>query len=86
MLNYKIMEASRGEVIVDLKPGIDVNRNRDSIRSQLEKAKFDKRIAGYDVTCMKEGRVVVYYNSLIDENGETATYVAKEIAKSIFDE
>ena len=86
MLNYRIMEPNRGEVIVELKPGIEVNRNRDSIKSQLEIAKFNKRIAGYDVTLLKEGRIVVYYNSLIDEYGKAATYVAQEIAKSIFSE
>ena len=86
MLNYRIMEPNRGEVIVELKPGIEVNRNRDSIKSQLEKAKFNKRIAGYDVTLLKEGRIVVFYNSLIDECGKAATYVAQEIAKSIFNE
>jgi hypothetical protein len=70
---------------MSLRPCTELIRAREAVKNQLDEAVRCKRIAGYDVACYKHGRIVIYYNELLDENGAAAKHVAEQIAEAIYD-
>ncbi len=86
MKNYKIAKPSNGVLAISLRPCPELIRSREEIKNRLDEAVRVKRIAGYDVACYMRGRIALFYNELVDEDGKAANYVAKEVVNAIYAE
>lgn len=84
--NYAITATIRGEVLIDLRPGIDLSKGRHEVKTLLEESVNNKHIIGYDAAYYGKGRIVLYYNALIDQNGEAAERIARALVKKVFKE
>lgn len=82
--NYAITKITRGEVLIDLRPGIDLSKGRHEVKTLLEESVNNRRIIGYDAAYYGKGRIVLYYNGLIDKNGDSAELVARALVKKVF--
>ena len=82
--NYAITKITRGEVLIDLRPGIDLSKGRHEVKTLLEESVDNKHIIGYDAAYYGKGRIVLYYNGLIDKNGDNAELVATALVKKVF--
>lgn len=82
--NYAITKTIPGEILINLRPGIDLSKGRHEVKSLLEESVDNKHIIGYDATYYGKGRIVLYYNGLIDQNGEAAERIARALVKKVF--
>lgn len=84
--NYAITKTQRGEILIDLHPGIDLSQGRHEVKTLLDESVKNKHIVGYDAAFYGSGRIVLYYNALIDQNGEAAERIARALVKKVFKE
>lgn len=84
--NYAITKTKRGEILIDLRPGIALSNGRHEVKSLLKEGVDNRRIVGYDAAYYGSGRIVLYYNGLIDKNGDSAELVAKALVKKVYKE